>query len=267
MALTEHKKQIAMKIAEKFGDVTLESVVFNNGDNVDSAWTFEAFVEGLLDSMPKPDPVGAIKELGKRLAARLDEDDWNYIEPFLRECEAPIAQPASAPSEQKPFEIIWPTYHHEAMGCGLEDRSITDRYEAMQHGWDCAIERVSECLPEIIYEAPQPDYKAQRDATQALSDVIAERLRQRSVEGWTPEHDDSHTEGEMAAAAACYALSGAGNLNKDALWELWPRRSWSLMWFKPKTKRADIVRAGALILAEIERIDRAAIASVKCGAL
>lgn len=35
-----------------------------------------------------------------------------------------------------------PEYHYSGMGCGLEDRGITDRYEAMRHGWDCAMERV-----------------------------------------------------------------------------------------------------------------------------
>ena len=35
-----------------------------------------------------------------------------------------------------------PKYHEQAMGCGLEDRSITDRYAAMEYGWDQAIERV-----------------------------------------------------------------------------------------------------------------------------
>jgi hypothetical protein len=35
-----------------------------------------------------------------------------------------------------------PEYHIQGMGCGLEDRNITDRYEAMQHGWDQALERV-----------------------------------------------------------------------------------------------------------------------------
>lgn len=35
-----------------------------------------------------------------------------------------------------------PTYHITGMGCGLEDRNITDRYDAMQHGWECAMERV-----------------------------------------------------------------------------------------------------------------------------
>jgi hypothetical protein len=38
-------------------------------------------------------------------------------------------------------------YHNEGMGCGLEDRGITDRYVACEHGWDKAMERVDECLP------------------------------------------------------------------------------------------------------------------------
>ena len=60
---------------------------------------------------------------------------------------------ASVPAPE-PFEIEWPEYHSEAMGCGLEDCGIRDRYEAMLHGWDCAIERVAECIPEVIYAAP-----------------------------------------------------------------------------------------------------------------
>ncbi|MCA6954803.1 hypothetical protein [Pectobacterium polaris] len=41
-----------------------------------------------------------------------------------------------------------PQYHESGMGCGLEDKNITDRYEAMQHGWDAAMERVySEVIP------------------------------------------------------------------------------------------------------------------------
>ena len=35
-----------------------------------------------------------------------------------------------------------PDYHTQGMGCGLEDRCITDRYDAMQYGWDEAIDRV-----------------------------------------------------------------------------------------------------------------------------
>lgn len=42
----------------------------------------------------------------------------------------------------------------------------------------------------------------------AADDVLAERLRHKDVEGWTDEHEDTHKEGGLAAAAACYALEG-----------------------------------------------------------
>lgn len=35
-----------------------------------------------------------------------------------------------------------PEYHSQGMGCGLEDRGITDRYDAMEYGWDKDMKRV-----------------------------------------------------------------------------------------------------------------------------
>ena len=91
----------------------------------------------------------------------------------------------------------------------------------------------------------------------AARDVIAERRRQVDVEGWTPEHDDQHRRGEMAAAAAAYALhdlqGGWFGRWRDVMWP------WDKQWWKPTTRRRDLVKAGALILAEIERLDRAAL--------
>lgn len=90
-------------------------------------------------------------------------------------------------------------------------------------------------------------------------DAIAEeRWRQRVEEGWTLEHDDAHDQGEMARAAACYALI-AGSLDRSS-WRgeipnFWP---WAAKWWKPKDRRRDLVKAGALIAAEIERLDRLA---------
>lgn len=48
-----------------------------------------------------------------------------------------------------------PDYHSHGMGCGLEDRNITDRYEAMLHGWEKAIERQREMLPNFIPVIPE----------------------------------------------------------------------------------------------------------------
>lgn len=89
----------------------------------------------------------------------------------------------------------------------------------------------------------------------AWRDVLAERQRQVSVKGWTPEHDDEHANGDMALAAACYAASAGGVPWSDDVPSFWP---WADQWWKPTTPRRDLVKAGALILAEIERIDRAA---------
>jgi hypothetical protein len=41
----------------------------------------------------------------------------------------------------------------------------------------------------------------------AIADITAERERQISFEGWSPDHDDAHGEGQIAFAAACYSLS------------------------------------------------------------
>lgn len=91
------------------------------------------------------------------------------------------------------------------------------------------------------------------EMTKAAADVLAERRRQIEAEGWTPEHDDEHSAGEMAKAAACYALVSAG-FNPDATITVWP---WRRRWWKPGDKRCNLVKAAALILAEIERLDRA----------
>lgn len=98
--------------------------------------------------------------------------------------------------------------------------------------------------------------------TNAAYDVIKERDRQVSKERWTWAHDDEHEGGEMARAAACYCLSAVETvtgrepldfLNDDFLSAVWP---WNRDWWKPKAARRDLVRAAALILAEIERLDR-----------
>ncbi|SSK07761.1 Uncharacterised protein [Klebsiella pneumoniae] len=50
-----------------------------------------------------------------------------------------------------------PQYHDEGMGCGLEDRGITDRYDACRYGWDEAMERI---YGEVIPCADELDFSA-----------------------------------------------------------------------------------------------------------
>lgn len=101
-----------------------------------------------------------------------------------------------------------------------------------------------------------------------IESIAAERKRQIEIEGWTPEHDDTHDKGEMAKAASCYAAAAGTDpeLRRDIEAhlsepeELWP---WHWQWWKPKDRRADLVRAGALIAAEIDRLDRLAVKEPK----
>lgn len=94
-------------------------------------------------------------------------------------------------------------------------------------------------------------------AAAAAADVLAERQRQVTAEGWTPEHDDQHVNFEMAIAGGLYAISSADSHPKfrNSAPSAWP---WDKKWWKQAGPRRDLVKAGALILAEIERIDRAA---------
>lgn len=85
----------------------------------------------------------------------------------------------------------------------------------------------------------------------AAQSVIAERQRQQSAEGWTPEHDDQYSKSQLLWASSCYVLNAIHPFNRIPF--DWP---WAPEWWKPTNPRRDLVKAGALILAEIERIDR-----------
>ncbi|MGG7535338.1 hypothetical protein [Rhizobium sp. 12,4] len=90
--------------------------------------------------------------------------------------------------------------------------------------------------------------------TQAARDVLAERRRQIDVEEWATQHDDRYTNGELERAAAAYALISC----RPVRWfvaDIWP---FSSKWWKPRSHRENLIRAAALLLAAIERLDRQA---------
>lgn len=89
---------------------------------------------------------------------------------------------------------------------------------------------------------------------QVIDEIATERRRQIVVEGYGPEHDDRHVDGDLARAAACYAL----HASREVPAEPHPRH-FPLDWeWKQKGRRRDLVRAAALIAAEIDRLDRMA---------
>lgn len=87
----------------------------------------------------------------------------------------------------------------------------------------------------------------------AAVDVLKERCRQVEGEGYSIEQDDTYTDYQLPRAAICYGIKAAGL--PDHLERLyWPFRSSAV---KPANRRRSLVKAAALILAEIERLDRA----------
>lgn len=101
-----------------------------------------------------------------------------------------------------------------------------------------------------------------------VAELLLERNRQKEIEKRSDEHDDKYCCGELPAAAACYAIAASvaerteptdgskafgGDVSEPAA-SLWP---WHNGKWKPTTRRRDLIKAGALIVAEIERGDRA----------
>jgi len=99
--------------------------------------------------------------------------------------------------------------------------------------------------------------KTKPEKKNGLEIISEERQRQITDEGWTTEHDAQHRNGELAEAAACYAMGQEDrqHLDKCGLFfsRLWP---WARAWWKPtpENRIRELAKAGALIAAEIDRI-------------
>jgi hypothetical protein len=83
-----------------------------------------------------------------------------------------------------------------------------------------------------------------------LERIVTERHRQTSVEGYSRDHDDQHTDQSLLAAAIAYCEHVRGC---NGLWQ-WP---WSIDSWKPSGNKVEtLAKAGALIAAEIDRLQR-----------
>jgi hypothetical protein len=139
----------------------------------------------------------------------------------------------------------------------LHERATTTARTAIAQARDL-VERVRAAAAHV----------GQRDGGAAL--IAAERQRQVSAEGWTPEHDAGHVGDDLAVAACCYALpntmrrwktvrqgpgrDGRSELRSYSVPTLWP---WEGRAWKPSVddRVRELVKAGALIAAEIDRLN------------
>lgn len=84
-----------------------------------------------------------------------------------------------------------------------------------------------------------------------LNEILSERMNQITKHGYTETHDDEHTDGSIADAAAHYAST------KDDT-GLWP---WDVEYDKKstKTRRDQLITSISMLIAEVERLDRSEI--------
>lgn len=110
-------------------------------------------------------------------------------------------------------------------------------------------------------------------ALSILMCVLAERDRQQAAlpvgEGWSETHDDGHGAGELAAAAAYYAMAASGHASfvttgRPPVLEIAVGKGfkqltfpWEVQWFKPKSQQRNIEIAMALLVAHSETVARA----------
>ncbi len=84
-----------------------------------------------------------------------------------------------------------------------------------------------------------------------IIEIAGERKRQQEFYHFGSDLDDTREGGELALAAMCYQSTAVHNMTRyDGLWPF------DLTWWKPKDVRRNLIKAAALIVAEIERLDR-----------
>lgn len=119
-----------------------------------------------------------------------------------------------------------------------------------------------------VNPAAEPDEVPVVVSADGIGLIQQERFRQVNVEGWTSKHDDAHARGEMMSAAMDYVAECKRILrghdvsiqeeNTGIPWG-WP---WEASWWKPSPHPIrNLVKAGALIAAEIDRLQRANVGS------
>lgn len=118
---------------------------------------------------------------------------------------------------------------------------------------NCEVSKIT-CSPTIVMSVPSNEKSI--SIKTGIELITEERKRQIEVEGFTTQYDSKYAKDELAKAALCYVtpseirkLDNSG----DGTPENWP---WKCCWKpSPKNRVRELVKAGALIAAEIDRLN------------
>ena len=137
-----------------------------------------------------------------------------------------------------------------------ENTSISESYPNMLPNKDV----YGQLQAKFIFGGEQhiiPNLHENRHESIGVSIIEAERIRQITQEGYSPDHDLQHKNGELADAAAAYALTDSTRRividSKIGIPIMWP---FNMNYYKPtpNDRIRQLAKAGAFIAAEIDRL-------------
>jgi hypothetical protein len=109
------------------------------------------------------------------------------------------------------------------------------------------------CYHDDIFSEPRPT----EPPASGIEAIAAERKRQLEVERFRPENDDAYMNDELVRGAVVYALPDRWRELPSGSWttlsRLWP---WTMDWLKLGNRKRELEKAGALLAAEWDRLDR-----------
>ncbi|HGY4723307.1 TPA: hypothetical protein ACNV1G_004556 [Citrobacter amalonaticus] len=178
----------------------------------------------------------ALASMESKPVAYTDADELRFPYATSDMWPVPLGHGSDLPLYAFQPALIVPDYNQilDSLDCELRSNILENEHvsQASKATYDAFLKYKQEAIP----------------TCNATVDVIRERQRQQSVKGYKTQQDDTYIEGELAAAAICYIEP----LEAESWWPA----GWHDDSFKPTDYRRNLVKAGALILAEIERLDR-----------
>jgi hypothetical protein len=152
--------------------------------------------------------------------------DSGELEAFRALCVAERDKELMA-AGMEPF-CDWPEFHYQGLGCGLEDRGITDRYEAAEYGWRDCEERMLELGP--FYTATQLAAARLQGAEEERkrAEVFAKHLGKANLHIRELEQQLAEKR-EALESIALAGMSGSGQESEEGMRDWHARRAWEFI--------------------------------------
>jgi hypothetical protein len=170
-----------------------------------------------------------------------EEDQFELDGPMVISLIATPEHPEAPPAVELPDD-------HQ----GLINQSITLAIASTVHEGDPLVDEGAVAQRAIeLYLRNEHALDILRSRSGGASLIVAERNQVLARTGGV-EHDDQHTQGELVAAAICYAADPLTMGVADDLWP-WAQEEWKPT---PDNRIRELTKAGQFLAAEIDRLHR-----------